>query len=299
MAQDRTSEFRAAVQSQVRIHGRPSAAGSAPVSKSEFSARAAAIAKDIAETTEMLGHLTQLARRKPMLDDRPQEVAELTAVIKQRLSRVNDAIRGLQRVPEDPGSKWASTNSKTQLQDHTRNVVMVLQGKLGDVTANFTQVLEDRTKTMQQVQRPISAPRAKPDNPLYKSRAGYSENPYGSGAEPRDGPPDLLDLPQEQSLTLLEDQQSSYLQSRSTAVDTIEKTINELGGIFAQLSQMVAEQRETVQRIDANTDDIALNVSGAHRELLKFYSRVSSNRWLMLKSFGIILVFFFLWVLIS
>jgi hypothetical protein len=54
---------------------------------------------------------------------------------------------------------------------------------------------------------------------------------------------------------------------------------------------MVAEQRETVQRIDADTLDIASNVSGAQRELLKYWGSVSSNRWLMVKLFGVLIVF--------
>jgi len=54
---------------------------------------------------------------------------------------------------------------------------------------------------------------------------------------------------------------------------------------------MVAEQRETVQRIDADTIDIASNVGGAQRELLKYYTSISSNRWLMLKVFGVLIVF--------
>lgn len=54
---------------------------------------------------------------------------------------------------------------------------------------------------------------------------------------------------------------------------------------------MVAEQRETVQRIDADTIDIANNVSGAQRELLKYYASITSNRWLMLKVFGVLIVF--------
>lgn len=85
--------------------------------------------------------------------------------------------------------------------------------------------------------------------------------------------------------------QDTYIQSRSTAIESIESTISELGQIFTQLAQMVAEQRETVQRIDADTVDIASNVSGAQRELLKYYASISSNRWLMLKVFGVLIVF--------
>jgi syntaxin 5 len=85
--------------------------------------------------------------------------------------------------------------------------------------------------------------------------------------------------------------QDSYIQSRSTAIESIETTIAELGQIFNQLAHMVAEQRETVQRIDADTLDIASNVGGAQRELLKYYANISSNRWLMLKVFGVLIVF--------
>lgn len=79
----------------------------------------------------------------------------------------------------------------------------------------------------------------------------------------------------------------AYVQQRSSAIESIESTISELGQIFSQLAHMVAEQRETVQRIDDDVHDVADNVSGAQRELLKYYASVSSNRWLMLKIFGV------------
>lgn len=68
--------------------------------------------------------------------------------------------------------------------------------------------------------------------------------------------------------------------------------MNELGQIFQQLAQMVAQQGETVQRIDADTSDIANNVGGAQRELLRYYTNMSSNRMFMLKVFGVLIVFF-------
>jgi len=101
-----------------------------------------------------------------------------------------------------------------------------------------------------------------------------------------------------QQMQLVE-QQDTYIQSRSTAIESIETTIAELGQIFTQLATMVAEQRETVQRIDADTLDIASNVSGAQRELLKYYASISSNRSLMLKIFGVVIVFFLVFVLVS
>jgi syntaxin 5 len=53
---------------------------------------------------------------------------------------------------------------------------------------------------------------------------------------------------QQQQQMLLVDQQDRRIETRSNAMETIESTIAELGGIFQQLATMVAEQRETIQR---------------------------------------------------
>lgn len=47
---------------------------------------------------------------------------------------------------------------------------------------------------------------------------------------------------------------------------------------------------EMIQRIDANTEDVVDNVQGAQRELMKYWSRVSGNRWLIAKMFGVLMV---------
>ena len=62
---------------------------------------------------------------------------------------------------------------------------------------------------------------------------------------------------------------------------------------------MVTEQGEQIQRIDADTEDVLDNVAGAQRELLKYWSRVQGNRWLVAKMFGVLMIFFLLWVLIA
>ena len=83
---------------------------------------------------------------------------------------------------------------------------------------------------------------------------------------------------------------NTYIQERGQAIEAIERTINELGGIFGQLASMVSEQGEMLQRIDANTEDVVDNVQGAQRELLKYWSRVQGNRWLVAKMFGVLMV---------
>lgn len=338
--QDRTQEFKSCVASLAKINGgtratslTPNDASTKHSPRSEFSLRASAIAKEIGETTAMLQRLAVLAKRKTLFDDRPVEITELTYVIKQKVSKINDSIAGLQRFVKSSSkaNAWGSNKGDSQINEHSKNVVVLLQGQLTEVTSGFADVLETRTKNIQasksRTEQFISSStsaavsRDSPshlisNSPLYgpgralspavhsdtASSSSYAANPYAMSeteSEPVTGQ-DFLALPQqEQNLALLEEQQSTYSSQRSQAVEAIESTIQELGGIFSQLAQMVSEQRDTVQRIDANTEDIALNVSGAQRELLKYYARISSNRWLVIKSFAVIIFFFLLWVIVS
>ena len=96
----------------------------------------------------------------------------------------------------------------------------------------------------------------------------------------------------DQQMMLLEEGQSSnsYINQRGEAIEGIERTIAELGGIFGQLAQMVSEQGEQIQRIDANTEDVVDNVEGAQRELMKYWGRVQGNRWLVAKMFGVLMI---------
>lgn len=273
----------------------------------------------------MLQRLALLAKRKTLFDDRPVEITELTYVIKQKVSKITNNIGELQAFVNTTmkgGGSWGSKKSESQLNEHSQNVVGSLKLKIQDVAVGFQEVLElrdqnikaSKSRTEQFISSTSSSVRDSSNSPLYGGRLqqqqtnasseSYAENPYNAALEkdmnnPYAGGEDYLALPQQQNAVLLEEQQDQYLSQRNNAVEAIESTIQELGGIFSQLATMVAEQGETVQRIDANTEDISLNVSGAQRELLKYYARVSSNRWLMIKAFGIIIFFFLIWVLVS
>ncbi|EZF38435.1 hypothetical protein H103_07399 [Trichophyton rubrum CBS 288.86] len=218
-------------------------------------------------------------------------------------------------------------------------VVVLLQGRLADVGANFKDVLEVRTKNIQASRsrtenfvstissRSHALEPQRSDSPLYNSGSNSNINNAKSGSslsrsrspQPgyRPGSADLLTLDpssngtgassglgamhSDQQLLMMEEAQPSntYIHARGEAIEAIERTINELGGIFGQLATMVSEQSEMIQRIDANTEDVVDNVQGAQRELMKYWSRVSGNRWLIAKMFGVLMIFFLLWVLIS
>ncbi|KAI2615426.1 putative ER-golgi SNARE complex subunit [Hypoxylon sp. NC1633] len=314
--QDRTSEFKS-VLTQVQRRQAASKVGAQRRSlltdsqkaaangdtqqhrRSDFARRAAEIGRGIAATMGKLEKLAQLAKRKTLFDDRPVEINELTFIIKQDLSSLNQQISGLQQLSRQQHPK------ADQEGEHNKNIVLMLQGKLSDVGANFKDVLEVRTKNIQasrsRTENFISAVSQHAQPPLQQQSASPL---YGT---PNRGTPspgaDLLSLNpvNDQQMLLMEEAtpQNSYIQQRGEAIEAIEKTISELGSIFGQLAQMVSEQSEMIQRIDANTEDVVDNVQGAQRELLKYWSRVSSNRWLIAQMFGVLMIFFLLWVLIA
>ncbi|KIH87443.1 syntaxin 5 [Sporothrix brasiliensis 5110] len=123
----------------------------------------------------------------------------------------------------------------------------------------------------------------------------------GSGGSNGGGLLSLNPAVSDQQLMLMEEAQPSnmYIQQRGEAIEAIESTISELGSIFSQLASMVSEQSEMIERIDANTESVVENVQGAQKELLKYWGRVSGNRWLIAKMFGVLMIFFLLWVLIA
>lgn len=189
----------------------------------------------------------------------------------------------------------------------------MLQGKLADVGSSFKEVLEVRTKNIQasrtrtenfvssvssKSQNALDSQRS--DSPLYNTSGRRTPQPGYQGnssdlltLEPSNPSPlGRPSMQSDQQLLVMEEAQGSntYVQARGEAIEAIERTISELGGIFGQLAQMVSEQSEMIQRIDANTDDVVDNVQGAQRELMKYWTRVSGNRWLIAKMFGILMV---------
>ncbi|KAL2758379.1 hypothetical protein ACRALDRAFT_1029953 [Sodiomyces alcalophilus JCM 7366] len=305
--QDRTAEFKSVLTQAQRRQAsskvgaqrrsllsdsqKAAANGDGTRRRSDFARQAAQIGRSISATMGKLEKLATLAKRRTLFDDRPVEINELTFIIKQDLSSINQQISQLQALTRQQHPKV------DQEGEHNKNVVFLLQGKLTDVSANFKDVLEERTKNIQ-------ASKSRTDN-FISSVSQHAQAPLPKSASPLYGTPgratpspgsDLLSLnpSSDQQLLMMEEAQpqNAYIQQRGDAIEAIEKTIGELGSIFGQLATMVSEQSEMIQRIDANTEDVVDNVEGAQRELLKYWGRVSGNRWLIAKMFGVLMIFF-------
>ncbi|KAG0051008.1 hypothetical protein BGZ83_004225 [Gryganskiella cystojenkinii] len=405
-----TAEFKAAVNSLLsrgqlqNRHGNSNNQrrhnGKEMAAYSEFSHLATSIGKDITETNSKLQKLTKLVKRKAMFDDRPVEISELTHHIKQDLSRLNAQILALQQHVRATAAK--GNRSTRQMDEHSGNVVIILQSKLANTSMGFKEALEIRTESMQATKKrqdqllnggashpgqgqqqppgplqqqqqhslmppssilsplrnnsrsPIGlvpttpTPSQYPTNGSIPQHPGRTTSPYmqQQNQQPPNRPPSATPMSQHsqqysngssdidpyssQSVhrrkgrtdnnynsqyeddnesagpasMLFQQQQHApnveeYVQTRSTAIEAVESTLQELGGIFQQLAQMVAEQRDTVQRIEANTDDIELNINEAQNQLLRYYRNLSSDRWLMIKVFLAIIFVFLVVSLVS
>lgn len=295
-SRDRTNEFSNAIRSmQGRNIARAIAVRDPRKAKviqshSEFMHIAKSIGKNIGSTYTKLGKLTLLAKRKSLFDDRSAEIHELTYIIKGDLNSLNQHIARLQEISK---AQRGLSNGK-HLQSHSSSVVLALQSKLASMSTDFKQILEVRTENLK----------------IQKNRRDqFSQGPLASGLPSTVSGSVLMQdevsidleassqlLPRNQQQAMIYDDTDNYLQSRAETMQNIESTIVELGGIFQQLAHMVKEQEEMVERIDTNVQDAEMNIEAAHGQILKYFQSVTSNRWLMIKIFAVLIFFFIFFV---
>nr|CAD7423917.1 unnamed protein product [Timema monikensis] len=241
--------------------------------------------------------VSKVAKRKSLFNDRPTEIQELTYIIKEDLNSLNLQIAKLQDISRN--QRQSQENGK-HLLSHSSSVVLALQSKLATMSSEFKQVLEVRTENLKQQK---------------SRREQFSQGPVSSSLPPSaisghhqgsvlmsedvsvDMEPNNQLVPAVQKQVMIYDETDNYLQSRAETMQNIESTIVELGGIFQQLAVMVKEQEEMVERIDTNVQDAELNVEAAHGEILKYFQSVTSNRWLMIKIFAVLICFFLFFVI--
>ncbi|KAG0722302.1 Syntaxin-5 [Chionoecetes opilio] len=316
---DRTQEFSRIVRSQQGS----SHNGSVPHRDSkrprdlrqyqDFMQRSRLIGRNISSTYAKLEKMTHLAKKRSLFDDsHDSDIQELTGIIRHDLSSLTKQLGDLRTrsLAASPGG------SSAHLQKHSSNLVGTLQTKVAFITQKFRDVLEVRTENLKkQAERrdhftggvvsgelpPAAMAGHHQGSVLLAAEvaaAAVAQNP-GRESNRLGGGEVAINFETgnayQQQLQLMEEQ-DTYLQSRADTMRTIESTIVELGQMFNQLASMVKEQEELVHRIDTNVDDAEMNVEAAHHELLKYFKSVSSNRMLMIKVFGIMIVFFVIFV---
>ncbi|ESW09081.1 hypothetical protein PHAVU_009G098600 [Phaseolus vulgaris] len=318
-SRDRTHEFHSITERLKKSGSGPAGPSSSSSSRSEeqrssianqsdFNRRASKIGFGIHQTSQKLSKLAKLAKRTSVFDDPTMEIQELTGVIKQDITALNSAVVDLQLLCN---SRNESGNVSVDTTSHSSTVVDDLKTRLMSATKEFKDVLTMRTENMKvhENRRQLFSSSASKDsaNPFIRqrplaARAAAStsnspapwanESPSSSQVFPKkqmdtESQP-LLQQQQQQDVVPLQD---SYMQSRTEALQNVESTIHELSSIFNQLATLVSQQGEIAIRIDENMDDTLSNVEGAQGALLKYLNSISSNRWLMIKIFFVLMFF--------
>jgi syntaxin 5 len=274
---------------------------SAVAIQSEFNRRASKIGFGIHQTSQKLSKLAKLAKRTSVFDDPTMEIQELTSVIKQDITALNSAVVDLQLISN---SRNESGNVSTDTTSHSTTVVDDLKTRLMSTTKEFKDVLTMRTENLKvhENRRQLFSANASKDNanpfirqrPLATKSAASASNapapPWASGKQVEGESQPLLQQQQQQEQQMVP-LQDSYMQSRAEALQNVESTIHELSNIFNQLATLVSQQGEVAIRIDENMDDTLANVEGAQGALLKYLNSISSNRWLMIKIFFVLMFF--------
>jgi syntaxin 5 len=278
--------------------------------QSEFNRRASKIGSGIHQTSQKLAKLAKLAKRTSVFDDPTMEIQELTAVIKQDITALNSAVVDLQLVCN---SQNESGNISSDTTTHSTTVVDNLKNRLMGTTKEFKEVLTMRTENLkvhENRRQLFSSATSKESaaNPFVrqrplataKSASTSSPPPWANGATsssqlfPRkstDGESQPLIQQQQQQSQDLVPLQDTYMQSRAEALQNVESTIHELSNIFTQLATMVSQQGEIAIRIDEDIGDTLANVEGAQGQLVRYLNSISSNRWLMIKIFFVLIAF--------
>ncbi|CAN1331316.1 SYP32 [Linum perenne] len=274
---------------------RPDSTRSAVSIQSEFNKRASKIGFGIHQTSQKLSKLAKLAKRTSVFDDPTMEIQELTALIKQDITALNSAVVDLQLLCN---SQNESGNISTDTTTHSTTVVDNLKNRLMSATKEFKEVLTMRTENLKvhENRRQLFSATSSKDavNPFVRQRPLASRStgsassappaPWANGSAtssqlfPRCKPLIQQQQQQSQQQQQMVPLQDSYMQSRAEALHNVESTIHELGNIFTQLATM-------------NMDETLSNVEGAQGQLVRYLNSISSNRWLMIKIFFVLVVF--------
>ena len=86
-----------------------------------------------------------MAKRKTLFDDKSTQIAELIYVIKHDIAELNNDIGNLQTFVKQRKSNTRGKGKK-EVEEHSDNVVVLLQSKLASTSMGFKDVLELRTQ---------------------------------------------------------------------------------------------------------------------------------------------------------
>jgi len=265
--------------------------------QSQFTESASRISKNISFVTDKLEKLTHLAKQRSLFEDQTQEINKLTSVIKGDLGDLDSDLKYLE------GFSSNTKGAGRQNEQNSSAIVKDLKTKFANTSKSFMDVLHIRAKALkdQNSRRKhfetssSSSFRTRKANPLESLLKNDYVGKKNNNIEDNDGysqddtqETEALLQDQEQQVAVEEDQ---YLASRHAAVQQIETTIVEISQMYARLMVILARQEDELILISDDTNNSLAHVDDGHKQLLKYFESISSEKMLILKVFAVLIIF--------
>ena len=243
-----------------------------------------------------------MVKKKTPFDDNSELIKSLTLKVKEQLSNQDYSLRSLQEIVDKKQEKEKKSNQQTQ---HSTQIITGLNSKLLYATEQFQNVLKTRTTQMKTDKKrrnmytfesgvkSISSltVAASPNN---HSQSGNNMMAAGSSDEPSIQNEKIDELISEGSQLQQANASSinrNILASRTDDILSIEREVEKLGGMFNHLAMMIKSHGELTQRIDQNLTTAAHDLEQGKEELWNVWENTRGNTGLILKVFGVLVIF--------
>ncbi|CAF4234015.1 unnamed protein product [Adineta steineri] len=262
------------------------------------------VGEDLSQILLKLEQLAIITKQSSLFNDKTMEIDDLSQSINQDITNSNLHIGLLQQYIENT-AQFKSEDSKT----HNTLVVSTLRSNITTMSNGFKAIRDAQIQNMkkQKTRRdnfsrstvalsltaPSSVTNSKTNQPSILFRddnqsAHEDATIISMDSEQR------FHSPLKQQMQKIDEADMEY---RLQTMQRIEQTIVEVGDSLTQLATIIHEQKESIEKIDINVNQATNRVEDAHRELSGYYDSMKSSRWLIIKVFAVLIIFFLIFLI--
>lgn len=168
-----------------------------------------------------------------------------------------------------------------QAEKYSQGVIQALQMRLWGTTSRFQEILSQRTEALQQ---------------QHETRQIFTGQVSAAALAVS---PIILERGKDEEivpLLVVPARNEEVIEQRAIAAHQIAAMIDELHKLIQQLNTLVSQHHELTIRIDANVEEARAYADETESAIRKYWRKMSSNRWLMVKIFAVVAVFVILFL---
>jgi len=246
-----------------------------------------------------LKKLHELTNKTTLFNTEDAKINDLIANSKDSISGIQKKITFLQSNNDLVYTK--------QGEKMSRHILEILNLRFMEITKEFKNLLEKRTKTIKQFKEKESflSMAGSQSSEVRSRRSNKTEAAFlkkGKAYDPSEessGGAYTLDMDGRGASTAQQHHDLEGLRKKNETVKGIQKTMEEVMGIFTRISSMVQMHEVMIERIDKDTEDSLRNVEGGKKNLVKIFKDMSSTRRLIISVFIFLMFFATIYILIS